>query len=288
MDLPVLKELLTAIKDAVSGSRLNDSEVALPIFDPAKSDLGAESWCNNIETLAKEFGWSNVATVAKAGKALKGSALLWFETWDPAEGRSWDNLRLELVALYPEKKNLAEKLQKAVLYTSETADSYCEYAREKIRLLKNTKIVFTELQLIELVCGSICDVNVKMASFNSNVKTTSELIALFTSYAKTKKRSIDSKDPSNLHPPKRFKTDFKPNEIKCFNCGKTGHTKQQCYSRKSTQNNDPNSEQGSNNENRKFCTYCKKPGHLDSYCRYKPKTDPSNTDNQINFLDKAN
>ncbi|KAF9794542.1 hypothetical protein SFRURICE_006152 [Spodoptera frugiperda] len=157
MDLPVLKELLTAIKDAVSGSRLNDSEVALPIFDPAKSDLGAESWCNNIETLAKEFGWSNVATVAKAGKALKGSALLWFETWDPAEGRSWDNLRLELVALYPEKKNSGRKAPEG------------------------------KLQLIELVCGSICDVNVKMASFNSNVKTTSELIALFTSYAKTKK-----------------------------------------------------------------------------------------------------
>lgn len=95
---------------------------------------------------SKEFGWSNAATVAKAGKARKGSALLWFETWDPAEGRSWDNLRLELVTLFPEKKNLAEKLQKAVLYTSETADSYCEYARKKKnRLLKNTKITFTEL-----------------------------------------------------------------------------------------------------------------------------------------------
>lgn len=165
--------------------------------------LGAETWCSNIESLAGEFGWSSIATFAKAGKALKGSALLWFETWDPAAGRSWENLRIELTALYPEKKNLANKLQKAVLYTSESADSYCEYAREKIRLLRNTKIVFTELQLVELVCGSISDVNVRMASFNSSVKTTSELISLSTSYAKSKKRPLeqsgrDSKNFSNL------------------------------------------------------------------------------------------
>lgn len=297
MDIPILQELLKAIKDAVSGSRPKDSDVALPVFDPATSDLGAESWCNNIETLAKEFGWSNIATVAKAGKALKGSALLWFETWDPSEGRSWDNLRSELTALYPEKKNLAEKLQRAVLYTSETADSYSEYAREKIRLLKNTKIMFTELQLIELVCGSISDISVKMASFNSNVKSTSELISLFTSYAKTKKRPVDfnAKDSSNSHPPKRFKIDSRPNDIKCFNCGLFGHTKLQCF-RKTSQNNESKGNSESRDQasehndltKRRFCTYCKKPGHIDIFCRFKPKNETPNPENKSNFLGKPN
>lgn len=106
MDLPALQELLKAIKDAVSGTRRRDDDVALPTFDPTTSDLGAEAWCNNIGTLAKEFGWTGIATVAKAGKALKGSALLWFETWDPTEGRSWENLRSVLTALYPEKKRI--------------------------------------------------------------------------------------------------------------------------------------------------------------------------------------
>ncbi|KAH9637846.1 hypothetical protein HF086_005504 [Spodoptera exigua] len=214
MDLPVLQDLLKAIKDAVSGTRRRDDDVALPIFDPTTSDLGAESWCNNIETLSKEFGWSSVATVAKAGKALKGSALLWFETWDPVEGRSWENLRTELTALYPEKRNLAEKLQKAILYTSESSDSYCEYAREKLRLLRNTKIAFTESQLIDLVCGNITDVNVKMASFNSNVKTTSELIALFTSYAKIRKRPSESTNKDSSTYPKRPRIETRSNDVK--------------------------------------------------------------------------
>ncbi|KAH9629660.1 hypothetical protein HF086_001131 [Spodoptera exigua] len=261
MDLPVLQDLLKAIKDAVSGTRRRDDDVALPIFDPTTSDLGAESWCNNIETLSKEFGWSSVATVAKAGKALKGSALLWFETWDPVEGRSWENLRTELTALYPEKRNLAEKLQKAILYTSESSDSYCEYAREKLRLLRNTKIAFTESQLIDLVCGNITDVNVKMASFNSNVKTTSELIALFTSYAKIRKRPSESTNKDSSTYPKRPRIETRSNDVKCYTCGKLGHTKAQCNRKDTTINTQPNKSETLEIKPgefvKKFCTFCK-------------------------------
>ncbi|CAK1550655.1 unnamed protein product, partial [Leptosia nina] len=84
MDSAVLEGLLIAIKDAVSGNRGED-DVVLPPFDPDKNDNGAESWCNNIDTIAKDRGWSSITTVSKAGKTLKGSALLWFETWDPDE-----------------------------------------------------------------------------------------------------------------------------------------------------------------------------------------------------------
>lgn len=98
--------------------------------------------------LGADFGWSGIAKVAKAGKALKSSALTWYETWEPQEGRTWENFRNEIISLYPEKKNLCEKIYKAVTYSSDSADSYCEYAREKIRLLRNTRIAFTEAQLI--------------------------------------------------------------------------------------------------------------------------------------------
>lgn len=294
MDVPALQELLRAIKDAVSGSGRKEDDVALPIFDPTTSDLGAETWCNNIEALAKEFSWSSIATAARAGKALKGSAKLWFETWDPTEGRSWQNLRTELTALYPEKKNLAEKLQKAVLYTSDSADSYCEYAREKIRLLRNTKVAFSELQLVELVCGSISDVNVKMASFNSSVKTTSELISLFTSYVKTKKRPLeqsgrDSKDPSG---PKRAKNDSRTNDTtRCFNCNKIGHTRLHCRFNSAegkAQANNSQSREQKLIEPKKYCSYCKKVGHYDSICWYKPQSANKTVtiENEVNFLEK--
>lgn len=152
MDSATLEGLLKAIRDAVAVKQRGD-DVVLPPFDPAKNDNGAENWCTTIDSIAKDLEWSSITTVAKAGKALKGSALLWYETWEPEEGRSWENFRTTLKDLYPEKRNLTDKLSRAVLLTSESSDSYCEYAREKLRLLKNTKISFTEQQLLELVCG---------------------------------------------------------------------------------------------------------------------------------------
>lgn len=301
MDVGVLQDLLKAIKDAVSGARGKDDDIALPTFDPATSDSGAESWCAKIEALSREFGWSGIAAVAKAGKALKGSALVWYESWDPTEGRSWTNFRTELTDLYPEKKNLSEKLQKAVLYSSDTVDSYCEYAREKIRLFKSTRITFTEAQLIELVCGSITDVNVRMASFNSSIKTTSELISLFSSYVKVKKRSSEQSGKDFGHLPKRPRLDNRSNDVNCYSCGKRGHTKTQCFKRDIPQTNSKEShEQKSREFNKWFCSFCKKPGHTDSICKYKPKSsnnapaknamqeNNTSTSKEINFLEEQN
>lgn len=295
MDSAVLEGLLKAIRDAVSGRRHADDDVALPVFDPATSDSGAGGWCQSIEDLSKEFGWSSITTVARAGKALKGSALLWFESWVPSEGRTWKNFRTDLTDLYPEKRNLSENLSKAVLYNSDSADAYCEYAREKIRLLRNTKISFTEFQLIELICGSITDVNVRMAAFNSNVKTTSQLISLFSSYVKAKKRPIEQKDSDSItgqikaKRPRFEVRNNSPEEKKCFSCGRKGHLKAQCH-----RNNRP-SEIGTNTPDKApdkvTCTICKKVGHNELVCWYKARSEiekTKNNKNEVNFLDKAN
>lgn len=189
MDPETLGGLLKAIRDAVTPKSPQD-DIALPLFDPEKSDNGAETWCRNIETLGKEFQWSSIQQAAKAGKSLRGSALAWFETWEPELGRTWENLKKDLTDLYPAKKNLSEKLSKAILYSSDSAESYCEYAREKLRLLRSTKVSFTESQLIELVCGGVCDPHVRTACLNNAVATTSELITSFSTYVKqSRKRS---------------------------------------------------------------------------------------------------
>lgn len=132
MDTELLRGLLAAVQEALSCNRRQD-DVALPVFDPATSDNGAAAWCDQLGT---EFGWSSTAKVSKAGKALKGSVLIWFETWQPQDGRTWDNFSAELKSLYPVKRNLSEKLYTAITFSSDSTDSYCEYAREKLRLLK--------------------------------------------------------------------------------------------------------------------------------------------------------
>lgn len=293
MDPTVLEGLLKAIRDAVSGHRRSENDVALPVFDPATNDNGAESWCHNIEELAREFGWSSIATVARAGKALKGSAVIWFESWEPSQGRTWENFRSDLTDLYPEKRNLSEKLTKAVVYNSDSADTYCEYAREKVRLLRNTKISFTEPQLIELICGSITDVNVRMASFNSNVKTTSEIISLFSSYVKPKKRPSEQNDTDKSveNKTKRPKIEFgnyNASEKKCYICGKTGHTK--LYCRRNT-SHPPEIKKSNNVEvkiSEKSCNICKKIGHDESICWYRARAglEKTQTSSESNFLDK--
>lgn len=142
MDTEVMKNLLDTIKMAIASNHRQD-DVVLPVFHPEKMHNGAESWCKSIEDLGAEFNWSSLQMVAKAGKALRGSALSWFETWEP-ESRDWETFKQDLKDLFPIKKNLTEKLTKAVLYNSESADTYAEYAREKILLLKKTRVPFTE------------------------------------------------------------------------------------------------------------------------------------------------
>lgn len=280
MDEALLQNLLKSLHDAVTSNRRND-DVALPIFDPEKADNGAESWCRSIEKLGEELHWSSIQQAAKAGKALRGTALLWFESWEPEFGRSWENFRKDIVDLFPEKKNLSEKLTKAVLYTSDTANSYSDYAREKLRLLRNTKIFFTELQLIELVCGGVTDSHIRMACLNSSISSTSELIALLSGYVKqSRKRPFEPAKqsltyqfggPSSTSNFKRSKIDP---DLRCYTCGQPGHLRMHCpniHIPVLPTKAKPIENLTSNNQLNKplSCSFCKKLGHDVEKCYFK-------------------
>jgi hypothetical protein len=87
-------------------------------------------------------------------------------------------LKTELCNLYPPKKNLSERFRKAGLYTSENATTYCEYARQKILLLRALNFNLSERTMLELVVGDIADAQVKIAAFNSKVETIADLLNL--------------------------------------------------------------------------------------------------------------
>ncbi|RVE43148.1 hypothetical protein evm_012227 [Chilo suppressalis] len=67
MDVGEISDLLKAISNAISTPSQKDDDVALPLFNP-DNDSGAAGWCDSIEILAKEFGWSSIKTATKAGR----------------------------------------------------------------------------------------------------------------------------------------------------------------------------------------------------------------------------
>ncbi|CAG5050435.1 unnamed protein product [Parnassius apollo] len=82
MNVELVKGLLETIQNVmVSNMRHDDSAVS--IFDLDKNNDGAAAWCESFDKLGDELKWSSFEKVAKAGKALRGSALSWFDTWEP-------------------------------------------------------------------------------------------------------------------------------------------------------------------------------------------------------------
>ncbi|CAG5050426.1 unnamed protein product [Parnassius apollo] len=81
MDVEMLKGLLETIQNVIVSNKRHD-DVAVPIFDPDKSNDGAAVWCESFDKLGDELKWSSFEKVAKAGKALRGSALSWFDPWE--------------------------------------------------------------------------------------------------------------------------------------------------------------------------------------------------------------
>ncbi|CAG5046550.1 unnamed protein product [Parnassius apollo] len=71
MDVQLVKGLLETIQNAMVSNKRYDN-LAVLIFDPDKSNDGAAAWCNK---LGEELKWSSFEKDAKAGKALRSSAL---------------------------------------------------------------------------------------------------------------------------------------------------------------------------------------------------------------------
>ncbi|CAG5057604.1 unnamed protein product [Parnassius apollo] len=64
MYVELVKGLLETIQNAMVLNKLPDV-VAVPIFDPDKSNDGAVAWCENFNKLGGELKWSSFEKVAK-------------------------------------------------------------------------------------------------------------------------------------------------------------------------------------------------------------------------------
>jgi hypothetical protein len=204
-------------------------------------------------------------------------------------------VKSDLIDLFPPKRNLAEKLKRAVLLTSEAFQTYCEYAREKLLLLNRTRIKFTEAELVELIIADILDISVQMGAINSGVQTTSDLLILLSSYVKNiRKRKIETPEAtpgfgsgfSKCKTGTRDKPDGNSSRLqfkRCFACGDYGHIQSTCTKRTSAES--PKRPRVSNDgpSSSKTCEFCKKVGHNVSSCFAKERSERVNNNQRVNL-----
>jgi hypothetical protein len=258
----VLADTLQAIRQSAGRSSLPTTTAEIPRFDPLQEDNGAVKRCEEVDKLAETFQWTGCELLARATSGLTGEAKTWFLSWQP-EAKSWENLKTELCNLYPPKKNLSERFRKAGLYTSENATSYCEYARQKILLLRALNFNLSERTMLELVVGDITDAQVKIAAFNSKVETIADLLTLLSQYelttaaessfAKRVKRTdpVESGQQSKL----------------CYTCNKPGHLSRFCPKIRNRETKNESKPFGKNVN----CSFCGKAGHFANRCFLKQR-----------------
>jgi hypothetical protein len=219
-------------------------------------------WCEEVDKLAETFQWTGCELLARATTGLTGEAKTWFLSWQP-ETKSWENLKTELCNLYPPKKNLSERFRKAGLYTSENATSYCEYARQKILLLRALNFNLSERTMLELVVGDITDAQVKIAAFNSKVETIADLLTLLSQYELT--------TPAESSSAKRVKrtdpVESGQQSKLCYTCNKPGHLSRFCLKNRNRETKNESKPFGKNVN----CSFCGKAGHFANRCFLKQR-----------------
>jgi hypothetical protein len=258
----VLADTLQAIRQSAGRSSLPTTTVEIPRFDPLQEDNGAVKWCEEVDKLAETFQWTGCELLARATSGLTGEAKTWFLSWQP-EAKSWENLKTELCNLYPPKKNLSERFRKAGLYTSENATSYCEYARQKILLLRALNFNLSERTMLELVVGDITDAQVKIAAFNSKVETIADLLTLLSQYELT--------TPAESSSAKRVKrtdpVESGQQSKLCYTCNKPGHLSRFCLKNRNRETKNESKPFGKNVN----CSFCGKAGHFANRCFLKQR-----------------
>lgn len=254
--------------------------VLVPNFDPHLDDRDVNTWCTEIVKLGNVFGWSDYELVVRSASGLKGDAAEWFTSWQPPN-KSWAAFKAELCSLYPAKRNLSDKLRNICLYNSNQADSYCEYARKKISLIKALPFEMSDEHTREIVIGDITDVHVKTVAFNSKFDSIGELISLLGNYKKPKLNDSCKLKRNN---PSNSKVESKFTQVLCYNCNESGHLSRNCPKRRRVgHSGDFNKRNSGTSQSRLSCTYCRKIGHQVNDC-FKLNREQPSTSRQVNYF----
>ncbi|XP_076545695.1 uncharacterized protein LOC143305545 [Osmia lignaria lignaria] len=250
-----------AVSTVTSATSNKATADAIPEF--SGTDLGedANQWCDIVEKITDKLPISQRLSLAT--HALHGAAKKWYKGWE-GNPRTWTTFREDLCSVFVSEDRLCERLSCAVNYNSDSAISYSEYVRNKLKYYGQTQISFKPHELISLVIGHVTDPSVRQSLMNARYTTTADLLSGISNFVKVPRKEKNSDSKGAV-----YKRRDQILRRRCYQCNETGHLQHDCPRKRKAESlpKDP-----VKRTNVPTCTFCSKRGHEESECWLKRRT----------------
>lgn len=237
-------------------------------FDPAINSIDA--WCEEVDRARVANRWSDSECLSRVASCLKGDAQVWLSEW-VTNDRTWTNFKQEFKPLCPQRLDYANLLYDVMNATSDKYSTYADYARRSLLRLRVIKGISDELCTLIVIRG-IDNAQIRAANANLTADNLVSFLSIYVKAVKGKQETLVNNSSQHIRYP--FRNTPKQSDIKCFSCGLRGHLERNCKRSNLITNRDKSSTQ-----THSLCSFCKKPGHLESDCFTKTRFD-NNTRNQ--------
>lgn len=272
------------IADAITSLvKVRSNNYFISNFDPQIHNI--DVWCEEVDRAKDINRWDDIECLSRIGNNLKGDAKKWLHDWSSTD-RSWSNFKNDFKPLCPRSIDIANIIFEVMVTDSKSYETYAEYARRTLLRLGLVKSLSDDI-IVAIILRGISDPHIKAAATNANLKP-NELVQFLSIYVKPTNHSKTTHDSHRTSRPggspigrrnfsRRSDTDFK-----CHFCGKFGHKRADCNSanrqRVSSNNASKSSELPSTSTSfsNKYCTFCKKNGHMVDECFAKQRSESRN------------
>lgn len=277
-------------------------------FDPQIHDF--DVWCTEVDRARERNRWADNECLSRVANCLKGDARSWLNEW-VTNDRTWSNFKVEFRSLCPRSIDVATVLYDVMRTDSKGFVTYAEYARRTLLRLNIVTGLSDDLRTA-IVLRGITDSQIKAAATNAKLKP-HQIVDFLSVFVKPKTEArVVPHDParSNSRPAisnsRKRELSRSDNRLKCFNCGRIGHKRTNCYKKPrfestATDSRDSNAPAPAVNTNTSTalrtaptsnrssitCSYCHKPGHYAESCFAKQRAETNNKrPNNVNLCRK--
>lgn len=229
----------------------------VPEFDPTDDNQSVEWWIHKVSECAKIYSWDDKQTCHYALPKLAGLAKKWYQGL-PSLLFTWEEWICKLKSAFPSNENYGDLLTKMLKIRCKFGQSFDTYYYDKLSLLNKCEIY--GIKAVGCLIHGIDDKFVRMGASACMFAEPEKLLSYLRTISQNEIQSKSRPPQFNVTRPSRL-SNFQDqssksgsDQIRCFNCGESGHISVKC------------------SKPIKKCTFCHRLGHLTKDCRKRPAT----------------